>query len=202
MEIVYVLTNPAMPGLIKIGMTSFEDVSQRLSQLYSAGVPFPFELAFACRVPDAEKVEAALHHAFAPHRVNSKREFFKLDPEHPIAILKLLHIDDATNEIEKMPPQIPIEDVEAGQHYSARRPPMNFTEMGIPLNAMLHFKKGDATARVISDKKVLYDNAEMSLTAATRLLLGLDYSVQPSPYWTYNGKSLNMLYEETYEQPA
>lgn len=199
MEIVYVLTNPAMPGLIKIGMTSFEDVSQRLSQLYSAGVPFPFELAFACRVPDAQRVEAALHHAFAPHRVNSKREFFKLDPEHPIAILKLLHVDDATNEIERLPSVIPAEDREAGKNYVSRRPPMNFIEMGIPLNATLHFTKGDATAIVVGDKKVLFDNAEMSLTAATRLLLGIDHSVQPSPYWTYNGKTLYEIYDETYQ---
>ena len=40
--------------------------------------------------------------------------------------------------------------------------------------------------------------AEMSLTAATRDVLGLDYSLAPNPYWLYNGKSLRDFYDETY----
>ena len=42
--IVYVLTNPAMPGIVKIGRTQ-SDLGSRLSQLYSTGVPVPFECA-------------------------------------------------------------------------------------------------------------------------------------------------------------
>ena len=43
--IVYALTNPAMPGLVKIGMTSKLEIDQRKNQLYfgSSGVPLPFE---------------------------------------------------------------------------------------------------------------------------------------------------------------
>jgi hypothetical protein len=29
-------------------------------------------------------------------------------------------------------------------------------------------------------------------------LLSLDYSVQPGPYWTFNGRSLRDIYNETY----
>ena len=67
-EIVYVLTNPAMPGFVKVGMTSMEELSVRLGQLYTTGVPFPFDLVFACKVPDATPVERALHKALAPYR--------------------------------------------------------------------------------------------------------------------------------------
>ena len=42
MGIVYVLTNPAMPGIVKIGKTH-ASLGSRLSQLYSTGVPVPFE---------------------------------------------------------------------------------------------------------------------------------------------------------------
>ena len=42
-NIVYVLTNPAMPGLVKIGMTDRDDVQRRMSDLYTTGVPLPFE---------------------------------------------------------------------------------------------------------------------------------------------------------------
>ena len=47
--IIYVLTNPSMPGLVKIGKTARGDVNARLSELYSTGVPVPFECEFAGR---------------------------------------------------------------------------------------------------------------------------------------------------------
>ena len=47
--IVYVLTNPAMPGMVKIGKTGRE-VEARLNDLYTTGVPLPFECAYAARV--------------------------------------------------------------------------------------------------------------------------------------------------------
>ena len=62
--IVYVLTNPSMPGLVKIGKTTRETVGARLNELYSTGVPVPFECAFAGRVNDVSKVEQAFHQAF------------------------------------------------------------------------------------------------------------------------------------------
>ena len=55
--IVYVLTNPAMPGMVKIGKTGRE-VEARLNDLYTTGVPLPFECAYAARVADMDKVES------------------------------------------------------------------------------------------------------------------------------------------------
>jgi hypothetical protein len=198
LQVVYVLTNPAMPGFIKIGKTLIEDVNQRLAQLYTTGVPFPFELAFACKVPNADEVERALHKAFAPNRVNPRREFFNIEADQAIAILKLLHVEDATREIAGMQSAIPAEEVEAGLQYKSRRPNLNFREMGISVGSLLQFTESDATVAVSSERKVILAGDELSLTAATRQLLGLDYSVQPGPYWTFEGKSLRAIYEETY----
>ena len=202
LQVVYVLVNPAMPGFVKIGETLLEDVSQRLAQLYTTGVPFPFELAFTCKVPNADEVEKALHRAFAPSRVNPKREFFSIEPDQAIAILKLLHVEDATAEIAQLPTGISLDETEASKQYKARRPNLNFKEMGIPAGSVLYFTESDATVTVSSDKKVMLNGEEMSLTAATRELLGLDYNVAPSGYWTYEGKSLNTIYNETYGQEA
>ena len=42
-NIVYVLTNPAMPGIVKIGKTNRDDPQVRMNELYTTGVPLPFE---------------------------------------------------------------------------------------------------------------------------------------------------------------
>ena len=95
--IVYVLTNPAFPKYIKIGKTK-AGVDRRLSELYSTGVPLPFECFYAGRVRSGLSegdVETRLHRAFAPHRVNPRREFFEMEPDCAKAILELL-TDDIT----------------------------------------------------------------------------------------------------------
>lgn len=51
-QIVYVLTNSAMPGLVKIGKTTRNDLSSRMSELFSTGVPVPFDCVYACEVDD------------------------------------------------------------------------------------------------------------------------------------------------------
>ena len=85
-QIVYVLTNPAMPGLIKIGKTMQQEIENRMKQLYGTGVPVPFDCAFACQVKDVTEVEKALHFAFGNTRINPNREFFKIEPERVIVL--------------------------------------------------------------------------------------------------------------------
>ena len=94
-EIIYVLTNPVMPDLIKIGRTI--NLEERLRSLSShTGVPVPFEVYFACTVADANKVEKSVHDAFGDHRVNQRREFFRLNPERVISVLQLVALEDVT----------------------------------------------------------------------------------------------------------
>lgn len=196
--IVYVLTNPAMPGLVKIGRTDNSDANSRIGQLYTTGVPVPFTIEYACKVENPDQVEKALHVAFAPHRINPKREFFQIDPGQAIAILKLLNTEDATDEVAGQNSGIDPESVQAAVAFKAKMPNMNFTEMGIPEGSVLHSVEDDSTATVVSPRKVRFKDEEMSLTAATRIILGIEHSVQPSPYWTFNGRSLLDIYNETY----
>lgn len=198
MEVVYILTNPAMPGLVKIGFTTQEDTNARVAQLYTTGVPVPFSLEFACRVPNGAEVERAFHIAFGPNRINPRREFFKIEPEQAIAILQLLHVHDATQEIAQQPIETDEQSLEAAAQLRARRPNLNFEEMGIPIGSELRFSHGEATAIVVSARRVRYLGEELSLTAATRSALNLEYSVAPGPHWTYLGRSLRDIYEETY----
>jgi hypothetical protein len=192
-----------MLGLVKIGKTTQLEVEDRMKQLFSTGVPVPFDCAFACQVKDAAEVERALHMAFGDHRINPNREFFKIEAERVIAVLKLLKVEDITAQLEQtLEADVTAADKQSAQNLKdARRPRMNFHELGVPTGAVLVFKDGQSQAMVVSDKKVELQGAVCSLTAATRKLLGLpeDYPLQPSPHWTFNGQSLKALYEAVHE---
>lgn len=198
-QIVYVLTNPAMPNLVKIGKTTQLEVDARMRQLYSTGVPFPFECAFACQVKDATEVEKALHIAFRKNRLNPNREFFEIDPEQVIAILKLLRVDDITTQFEQqMEAEVEATDKQSAQNFKRRqRPRMNFYELGIPAGSILISKNGMLQATVVDEKKVELQGMICSLTEATRKLLNLPNGapIQPSPHWTFNGKLVKEIYE-------
>jgi hypothetical protein len=97
---VYVLSNNAMPNLIKIGRTK-KTVEERVKDLYGTGVPERFNVLYACTVNDPEKVEKALHNILEDYRPNPSREFFKVASERVTPILELLSIKDETEEIQQ-----------------------------------------------------------------------------------------------------
>ena len=76
---VYILSNVAMPGLVKIGYTA-KGLRERLAQLSAAtAVPVPFvvEAWFPCSPYFAKRYEKQVHSALASKRVPS-REFFEI----------------------------------------------------------------------------------------------------------------------------
>ena len=147
LSVVYVLSNLAMPGLVKIGRTALEDANVLIAQVYTTGVPFPFKLEFACRVVNPDEAERALHTAFAPNCFNAKREFFRIDAAQAIAIFRLLHTEDATTEVETPTALIDEQEIAAGETYRKRRPNLNLTEMGIPIGASLASTASDDVVR-------------------------------------------------------
>jgi len=200
--IIYILSNPAMPGIIKIGKTTQEDVKTRMQQLYQTGVPLPFECVYAASVNNIDEVEKALFVAFSPNRINPKREFFEMDAIQAIAILKLLQIENVSEQVEHEAEVIDQVELEAGQAYARKRPNFNFIEMGIPIGSQIYFNTDGETATVVSEKMVRFRDTETSLTNATRMALGegYAYNVAPGPYWTFNGRKLRDIYNDTYQQ--
>ncbi len=201
--IVYVLTNSAMPGLVKIGMTTRESIDSRMKELYSTGVPVPFDCVYACevKISDCAKIEKALHKAFEPNRINANREFFSIKPEQATAILELFDRKEITSEVTaEIENDLTPEDKVAGEKIkSNRRPPLNYREMNLNIGAKLTFVKDSSVQVIISgDRKVLYQGEELSLTAITKKLLGITHSLQPTLYWEYEGKNLGDIYDETY----
>ena len=199
-QIVYVLTNEAMPNLVKIGKTTRSDVKTRMSELYSSGVPYQFECVYAVEVNDCSTVEKALHVAFNPNRVNPKREFFSIDPEQAIAILKLLGTKDVTPMLNSdLNSNVSATELEAVKQAKKKRPNINYFEMGLEKGTLMTFANdSEITVTIASEKKVIYNEEEMSLTCVTKELLELDYAVQPTKYWLVDGKNLRDIWRETY----
>ena len=181
------------------------EVEHRLKELYQpSGVPVPFECEYAARVSDRISVEKALHTAFDPHRVNPKREFFRMDPEQAIAILALLADEDVTPTVQQQADDVEGDTVaRAAIAKRSRRPNLNFEEMDVPFGSKLKFTNSDQTieVEVADSRRVSYKEDIYYLTPITNILLGNDADAnmrRPTRYWTYNEQPLNEIYDETY----
>jgi T5orf172 domain len=196
--IVYILTNPLMPGLCKIGVTLGE-LDARMKQLYTSGVPVPFECPYAVRVADAAKAEKLLHQAFGDHRVNATREFFRIDPERVRAALTSTggQVVTPTYDVADT-----VEDINALNEAKKKQPPFAFSMIGLKPGDELVFStiSNQITCVVHSDKKVLFNGAVMSLSAAALEVAhkeGYQWSAIQGPlYWMWQGKTLSELRSE------
>lgn len=203
MGVVYILTNPVMPGLIKIGKTS-RSIEDRLRELTSApGVPIPFECFMAVEVQDADRLERALHDAFRDNRINPKREFFDLAPDRPAAILQLFQINDATsrnvtpkNDVVETP-----QEQEALNKERQRRAVFRFSQVGISVGAELRSVfDTNITCTVLDDRTVEFRGKPHSLSGAALIVAhetGRNWAaVQGAQYWEFEGRTLTELRDE------
>ena len=204
-EIVYVLTNPAMPDLIKIGKT--DNLEQRVKQLSGhAGVPIPFEVHYACTVENASEVEKKVHHAFGDHRINARREFFEINPERVVSALELAALEDVTpgtDYVEDADEKAALDNER--DRSERKRSHFKFSSVGIDQDAVLTFiHDEEITATVIDDRKIRFENKDASLSAAAQEVLQRmgrkALSIAGPQYWKYGSETLserrNRLEEE------
>jgi hypothetical protein len=202
--IIYVLTNAAMPGLIKIGKTS-GDVADRIKQLDTTSLPLPFECFYAAEVADVDKVERAIHEAFGDHRIRKNREFFKISPDKPKAIIDLLCIKNVTPGFELFTES---DDKEALGEAKKRRAVFSFPMVGLGPGTVLQSVFDDAiTCAVQGDRWVEFRGEQHSLSSSALEIAhekGLGWSAVAGPdYWKYEGKTLSELRDEkTLEQES
>ena len=76
---IYVLSNPSMPGIYKIGVTTISGHARAYDLSKSTGVPSDFKVEFESFTPNRYKVESQIHKHLDKYRVSPKKEFFKLD---------------------------------------------------------------------------------------------------------------------------
>jgi hypothetical protein len=200
-KIVYIFTNPAMPDLVKIGVTSRNDetdaidaVKQRLADLSQpTGVPYPFECHFAGEVPDQVNVEKLMHQIFAEYRINPKREFFRLAPEKAVLALRLAQAKDVTPAHQLNLDSAEVQAVDAEQ---ARRGKTQLKALGILPGAELTLTRDSSIkCKVVEGNKVEYDGKILSTSAAAlealKKVAGFTAtSVSGSDYWMFNDKTI------------
>lgn len=194
-EIVYILTNQAMPELVKIGRT-VGPIEDRMRQLDTTGLPLPFECFYAVEVEDATRAERAIHDAFDDHRVRRNREFFRISPDRPKAILELVQLREVTPKHDVV---VEPEDQAALNDARQRRSRFNF--------AMVQLKVGDRLASVFDDEiiavvadqrnKIEFRGEITSLSAAALAVAeekGYEWTSIAGPaYWKFNGRTLTEI---------
>lgn len=188
--IVYILSNVAMDGYIKIGMTngdSPKDVQNRMKQLDSTGVPRAFNCEYAAVVPDYEQVERALHIAFGDFRVRESREFFEgIAPFRVKAVLKLHEIKDVTP-VATDKSMGPVEEEKR-----PKKPALKFSMVKIPDEASLQWADNpEIECKVTGGNSVSYQGSIYSLSGLAQKLKQSKYSLAGPMYWLYEGETLD-----------
>ena len=193
--IVYVLTNPAMPDIVKIGKT--KDINQRLTTLYTTGVPLPFKCIYAKEVADMDFAEEKLHAGLGSRRVNEKREFFKIQEDELIHLFDLISGKDVTPDKEIYESK---EEKVAFERASRIGERFNFSMVGIEVGATLTFLKDETiTCEVISNREVKFQGENHSLSSAGTIAIkmcGYDWNTVAGPkFWKYEGETVYAIRE-------
>lgn len=192
-EFVYILTNPKMPDLIKIGRT--ENLEERLKRLSShPGVPVPFEVFYCCEVEDGPDVERRLHLGFSDHRINPKREFFEINPERVKIILEGWAIRDATPEDDFVDSP---EEQDSLNRARSRQPFFTFPTVDIPIGSKLTFIRDETKiATVTGDREIEFEGTRSSLSEIALDILKTCYGLKRKAcrgpdFWIFEGETLN-----------
>ena len=193
-EIVYVLTNDAMEGVVKIGRTEI-GIEQRIRQLDNTSLPLPFQCFYAAEVVDSAKVERTLHHIFVDKRIRSNREFFRVDANQVKSAISLAAIREVTPQQDVVTDATDVLALKKAAAREERRSPLKFSDLNIPVGAALRFVRDEnITCTVVADWKVNFEDTIMSATKAAREVmarLGYDrYFLNGNEYWMYEDETL------------
>ena len=88
---IYVLSNPSMPGLLKVGRTDRQP-EERARELGTTGVPQPFKIEYSISVADTVIAETEIHRLLDLRglRAHERREFFNADLEGVLDVIRLV----------------------------------------------------------------------------------------------------------------
>ena len=188
--IVYILSNPSLPGLVKIGQT--DNLQRRLSQLFNTSVPTPFKCVYAKKVQNYKEVERKLHKGLNKDRINRNREFFRIPEEDVINFLELVPGDDMTPTDESFEDK---DDEVAFEKATKIAQRFSMDMVDIPIGSELTFSRDEEVACIVkANNRVEFEGVDHSLSSAALIAtkrMGFNWKTISGPYsWKFEGEIL------------
>ncbi len=188
---IYIMTNPALKDMVKIGYAT--DVEKRRKQLSTTALPYDYEV-YAIYETSGNLEDMNLHKMIdnlnPDLRVTVNREFFLMKPQEAYDLLEAIATISGTKD--------KLKKLKVEKKQKVHNPPINFFECGIPVGAELVYTEDSAiTVKVVNERKIEYKGEITSLSAVAMKLKGTNKPLQGSLYFTYNGKNLVKIANET-----
>ncbi len=185
-QLVYILTNPRMPDLIKIGRTT--NLKARVNTLSSnPSVPVSFKCYYCCKVKDMRDVERRLHFGLGGHRINPKREFFRFSAERAKVLLEGYSLGEVTLDGTEISTP---EEKQSFVRESSRQPVFNFSMVDILVGSTLTFLKDETkVATVVDDRKIKFKGKIGSLSKFAQDILKKN-SLSGPEFWIFENETL------------
>ena len=190
---IYIMTNPALKDMVKIGYAT--DVETRRKQLSTTALPYEYEVYATYETSgnlEDKKLHKMIDNLNPNLRVTSNREFFVMSPQEAYELLdNIATISGTKDKLKKV-------NIIEKKKQKVHRPPVNFSKCGIPVGAELEFVEDPTViVKVAGDRKVEYNGEVTSMTALAKRLKGIDTAIPGTLFFTYNGKRIYDIAEET-----
>ncbi len=191
---IYIMTNPALKEMVKFGYAT--NVEKRRKQLSTTNLPYDYEV-YATYETSGNLEDKKLHNMIdqlnPDLRVSKNREFYVLKPNEAYELLEAIAMISGTTDKLKRSGK---SDSKTTQQ-QIKKPPVNFTACGIPMGAELVFTEDpNVKVTVVGDRKVQWNDEITSLSAVAGSIKHVK-SIQGSLYFTYNGRLVTEIAEET-----
>lgn len=195
--VIYVLSNPALPNLLKIGLVKqyAPGVLKKRINALQAGSPYPYRVEHAACGEQATEAEKELHliHSSALLDEGGGKEWFKLGL--PAAKKTLEKFEGLTVLTDDQLATLtnPVKHAKAARSLKGPSGPSLFEQLGLRVEDALSSGPGGSICRVfaLSPSLVKFDGEVMTISSAAYRLKG--YRISGARFWRHNGKTLKAL---------
>lgn len=188
---IYIMTNPALKDMVKIGYAT--DVESRRKQLSTTALPYEYEIYATYETSgnlEDKKLHKMIDNLNSDLRISKNREFFVLSPEDAYELLEsIATISGTKDKLKKV-------KIAPAKKQKRKRPPVNFAKCNIPIGAeLVYVEDSSVIVTVVGERKVQYKDEITSLSAISDRIKG--YSTSGPTFFTYKGKTVSQIAEET-----